>query len=100
MRRIFSTSDQYVHESYGKVLHSGPGKIYTLIVTCSSTTAAAVTVYDNTAASGTVLFKANVAAYAPLVIHFPQNTPLVFTTGLAIATAAGVEAFAITEAEE
>jgi hypothetical protein len=83
-----------------KTLHSGPGKIYAIIVTCNNTTPAAIAIYDNTVAGSFVIATWTVSAYAPLVLFFPQNTPLVFETGLTIAAATGVNAYLLTEAEE
>ncbi len=59
-----------VTQAAATTLRSGPVRLYGLTVTAS--TAGTVTIYDNTAASGTVLFTKSSLAVGD-VIHFGGN---------------------------
>ena len=97
-RYIHSDSGQYITIGTTKTLHTGSGKILAIIATNTSSTPASLTLYDNTAASGTVLAVFSISYLTPLIIILPQNTPITFTTGLTAVTGATILAFIITEA--
>lgn len=97
-RYIKSDYNQHVAINTTSTLHTGAGKILAIILTNSSTTSQITTLYDNTAASGNILSAFNVAAPNPLVIIFPYNYPMQFSTGLTVVTGANTTAFIITEA--
>jgi len=99
MRQIYSGKSQYVPPGVtARQLHTGRGKVFAVIASTTATVATTVALYD-TLTSGGGLFAAAVSPNAPLVIFFPQNTPLVFETGLQATTAAGTFQTVITEAE-
>ena len=98
-RYIKSDYNQYVPaNTASQALHNGSGKVRAIIATATSGTSGALTLYDNTAASGNVLIKVNVTNGHPAIIILPANYPLVFTNGLTAASSANVEAFVLTEA--
>jgi len=97
--RIFSGSSNFIPASTAsKVLHTGHGKIHAIIATATTPdlTTGVLTLYDNTAASGTVLLVLNVGAN-PVIIDLDRLTPLIFTTGLTAKTTY-TDVFIITEA--
>lgn len=98
-RKIYSGNTQYVASGATRTLHTGPGKIYAIIATCSSTTPAALAMYDATSVTTPVLGSYTISAYAPLIIILPKETPMLFSNGLTVAAAANVNVFIITEAE-
>jgi len=66
----------------GPDVHTGAGKLVALLLSTSAANAL-LTIYDNTAASGTVLLNVSINAYeSPVYIRFPDDVPLTFTTGL------------------
>ena len=98
MRYINSDYNQFVGASGSSTLHTGAGKVRAILATNSSATAQTLTLYDNTAASGNILFAASVASPMPLVIILPIDFPLSFSTGLHVTTGANTQAMIITEA--
>ena len=82
-RTLKNDLNQYVPKSTATTLHSVPGWIRTIIVNGDSTTVGQVTIYDNTAASGTVIMKLNVdPAQCPYYVEFPRNAGIAFSTGM------------------
>jgi hypothetical protein len=97
MRYIKSDYNQFLDSAASTTLHTGAGKIRAIMITCSSTTPASLTLYDNTAASGNVLLIASVSTYSPFILVLPKNYPLIFDTGLHGVCATNVRAFILTE---
>ena len=97
-RYINSDYNQFVAAGSSSTLHTGAGKVRAILATNSIATYQALTLYDNTAASGNVLFTAYVGATMPLIIILPNDLPLVFSTGLHVVTGANTQAMIITEA--
>lgn len=89
--------NQYVPPSSSTTLHSSAGLVRELIVSGESTTIGTITIYDNTAASGNILFAAKVRIDAPLILVFNLVHPLVFWSGLTVVTDGYANAFIITE---
>ena len=98
MSRVLKNDfNQYVAPSSSTTLHSVEGWLRTLIVTGESTTIGEITIYDNTAASGDILFAAKVRIDAPLIIKHFLQIPMKFDTGLTVVTDANANAFLLTE---
>jgi hypothetical protein len=93
--QLYNGSSQYVALNTTKTLHSKAGKIHSILLTGSGT--GTLTLYDNTSATGTVLFIFDYTA-GPLRFEFDRQMPLAFATGLTAVTSANVRAFIITEA--
>ena len=67
-------------------VHTGAGVLLGLLISHAQVTAQAVTLYDNTAASGTVLLIVIVAPErSPFYVTFPRDLAPAFTTGLHVA---------------
>jgi hypothetical protein len=96
-RTIENDFNQYVAPSTSRTLHSGAGWLRTIIVTGESTTIGTCTIYDNTAASGNVLYACKVRIDASVIIILPLETPLRFTTGLTVVTDAEARAYLLAE---
>ncbi len=100
--RINASATQFIPKATAsQVLNTGPGKVYAIILTVDkiSSIEASLTLYDNTAASGTILIRVNAQAYAaPVIIFFDKLMPLTFTTGLTATTSTYGDAFVIMEA--
>jgi hypothetical protein len=73
------------------LLHTGKGELYGLVIT-ASTGAPLVTIYDNTAGSGTKIFEAYVSSTIPLIIFFQGQFAPRFATGLYVTLAANLTA--------
>jgi len=73
------------------LLHTGSGQLIGLVIT-SSAANAVVTIYDNTAGSGTVIFQAVVSTPQPLVIFFADRFVIKYATGLYLNLASGLSA--------
>jgi hypothetical protein len=95
MANFYGTSSQHASGAGSTTVAPGPGKLYSVVATSSSATADTVTFYDNTAGSGTVLFVIHLCLTSPVVIHFPSNRPLSFSTGLTITTTANSDCIAV-----
>jgi hypothetical protein len=62
---------------------TGAGLLHGLIFSHNQATVQTLTLYDNTAASGTILLQAYVsAAQTPYYLFFPRRYAIPFTTGL------------------
>jgi hypothetical protein len=80
--------------SAGPLVHTGSGKLVALLLSTSAANAL-FTIYDNTAASGTVLLNISLNAYeSPAYIRFPDDLPLTFATGLYLSVPASSYAHA------
>lgn len=97
MARIYAYRQNYCPPGASTSVAAGAGGIHTLIVTCNSTAPAQVILYDNTAASGNILFSLFVSAYAPVVFNLKDVGPIRFTTGLTVVCPASVAAFVVIE---
>jgi hypothetical protein len=73
------------------LLHTGNGQVVGLLIT-SSAANAVVTIYDNTAGSGIVIFSAVVSTPQPLLIFFADRFVIKYSTGLYLNLAAGLTA--------
>jgi hypothetical protein len=64
-------------------VHTGAGLLLALLISHSQATVQTVTLYDNTAASGTVLLAVDVEpTRSPIYLRFPRNLAPAFSTGL------------------
>jgi hypothetical protein len=64
-------------------VHSAAGRLLAILVSHAQATVQTVTIYDNTAASGTVIMKLSVdPARCPYYVQFPRNAGIPFGTGL------------------
>lgn len=97
MARVRATASNYVPPGSSRVLVSGACRVHGILATGLSTTPGLFTLYDNTAASGTVLLAGNVSTYAPLVILLPEMEALACATGLAATADANCRVFLILE---
>jgi len=101
MTRILNNDyNQYVDPSSSDTLHTGEGWIRAIFLfsnNSSEPTYTDLTLYDNTAASGNILFfaTANINRYVSVI--FPLETPLKFSTGLHAVTDAYGHAYILTE---
>jgi hypothetical protein len=67
----------------GALIHTGPGKLVALLLTTADTSAVSIVIYDNTAASGTVLMTIVLhPEQSPTFLRFPDDIPTTFATGL------------------
>jgi hypothetical protein len=96
-RTIHSGYNQYIAPGSSTTLHSTSGKLRSLLLTGESTTIGSITIYDNTVASGNVLYAAKLRIDAPITIILPLETPMIFETGLTVVTDANASAFLLTE---
>jgi hypothetical protein len=79
--------------SSSTTVHTGEGVLLGLIISNTQAAVDTITVYDNTAASGTVLLKLYVpsnAAEGPQHITWPRSMPIAFSTGLHVAPSKSV----------
>jgi hypothetical protein len=97
MARIISDYNNYLPVSTTKTLHSGSGKVHAILATSDSSTGM-VTIYDNTAASGSILFQISLNSTTPAFIILPAERPLRFHTGLTVVTDANTRCLIISEA--
>ena len=70
----------YISTATTTTVKSGTGRLHSIVIT--ETAAGAITVYDNTAASGTII-----AAFKASVVEGTYTFDCKFTTGLTIVTA-------------
>ena len=98
MSVIVSNYNNYVSINTTLTLVTGAGKIHRIIMSCNSATLQAVTLYDNTAASGNVIMVFYISQYSGVTdIPLDSRMPLIFSTGLTVVTGANCTAFIITE---
>lgn len=97
LRKIYSGASQFVGITTTKTLHTGPGKILAVLFSCGNTTGDVITLYDNTAGSGTVLAVFHSILGAHVFFVYPPNACPVFTVGLTAVTGSA-RAHIITEA--
>jgi hypothetical protein len=95
--RIKSTYTEYTGPGTTNTLRTGVGEIHALLAssTAPGGSPLVITLYDNTAGSGNVLFRICVSEYSPQNIFFPGRMPLKFSTGLTVVTPANTSLFAI-----
>lgn len=98
-RRIFSGASQYVASNTTKTLHTGPGKILAVLYSSNQAAGGTLTLYDNTAGSGTVLAVFITALGSPIQRIYPIGACPVFTVGLTAVTQTNSWAHIITEAQ-
>lgn len=66
-----------------QTLHSAAGRLLAVFVSHAQTTVQTVVFYDNTAASGTMIFRINLdPTNSPVYIEFPRDQAIAFSTGL------------------
>jgi len=95
--RFYNTYSNYVPAATTKTLHTGPGNLH--VIHASASVGAWVTIYDNTAGSGNILLSFYLTALGyPYFVAYPPQTPLKFSTGLTVVTAAGTVVHLITSA--
>ena len=64
-------------------VHSAAGRLLAILVSHAQAAVQTVTIYDNTAASGTVIMKLNVdPGQCPYYVEFPRNAGIAFSTGM------------------
>lgn len=97
MARVRSNTTTYLPPSTTRVLHAGPCRVHGVLASGLSTGAGTFTLYDNTAASGAVLFSASVSLYAPLLLLLSPLEALDCTSGLTAVTDANCRLFVIGE---
>jgi hypothetical protein len=95
MARIYAYRANYCPPSATTSVSTGPGGIHTIIA--SGNTTAQITLYDNTAGSGNVLFSFFVSAYSPVILNLKDVGPIRFVTGLTVVCPAGSSCFVVTE---
>ena len=81
-------NEKIVNQATGSTLVTGPGRVLGVMATAESSTPQTVTLWDNTAASGTLLWRLYVSSYAPVIVFFPPGFHLSFTIGLHVVTSA------------
>jgi hypothetical protein len=84
----------------GQLIHSGRGFVHAIVATvdaASGGSTGTLTLYDNTAAAGNVLFRAHVSTNSPLVVRLDRILALVFETGLTAVTSQYLEVMVVTE---
>jgi hypothetical protein len=83
---LTASKDTFIAAGGGAVtLHSGAGKVLTVIATTTQTSGVqTITLYDNIASSGPVLIKLRVPQTNCLNMDFAPNRALTFSTGLTI----------------
>jgi len=83
---LTASKDTFIPAGGGAVtLHSGAGKVLTVIATTTQTSGVqTITLYDNIASSGSVLIKLRVPQTDCLHIDFASDRALSFSTGLTI----------------
>ena len=96
MPKIDSDYNNYIPASTTKTLATGVGKVLAIIFSTSAASAI-LTIYDNTAGSGNVLFAGYATSSTPLVIFFDKLMPLTFTVGCTGVTPAASVAYVMTE---
>jgi hypothetical protein len=74
------------------LIYSGAGVVQGLVLSATGATGVTVTLYDNTAGSGTKIFEASLAVSSPIVIFFPDLLAPRFATGLYISVGLTVSA--------
>ena len=95
--KIYAGKSQYVAAgtTSGVTLHAKAGKVRAIFA--SGAASGAVTLYDNASGFTNVLLVVNVTTALPFYICLDRLMPIYFTSGLGVKTAAGVDAFIITE---
>ena len=83
---LTASKDTFIPAGGGAVtLHSGAGKVLTIIATTTQTSGVqTITLYDNIASSGSVLIKLRVPQTSCLNINFAPDRALSFSAGLTI----------------
>ena len=77
----------YVPLATAITLVTGPGRLLGVLASAESTnTPQPITIYDNTASSGTIIWKFFVVTNSPLWTIFPPGFHLPFTIGLRVVT--------------
>ena len=85
MPAISRDAGQYIASGEGTtVLHTNKGYVLGIIATTDQTSAEEVILYDNVAASGSVLLGLFVTAPNPVVIMLPDTHRLLFEIGLTV----------------
>ena len=98
MSKIYSGSSQRAPAGASTTIAPSPGKLWGFIVSSTNATGATIILYDNTAASGTVLMQIIITANnSPYAVNFPDYRPLKFSTGLTVTCPANTELIAIVE---
>ncbi len=70
------------------LVHTGPGALVAVLVSHSQSAAQTVTIYDNTAGSGTVLFSVILPPnIPPFFVELSSSLQLPFSTGLYVSPA-------------
>jgi len=83
---LTASKDTFIPAGGGAVtLHSGAGKVLSVIATTTQTSGVqTITLYDNIASSGSVLIKLRVPQTDYLNINFAPDRGLTFSAGLTI----------------
>ena len=83
---LTASKDTFIPAGGGVVtLHSGAGKVLTVIATTTQTSGVqTITLYDNIASSGSVLIKLRIPQTDYLNINFTPDRALTFSAGLTI----------------
>jgi len=102
MAKLVTDYSNYVAISTTKTLKTGKGKVHAILATCSASGSGAqsVTLYDNTAGSGNILFLGYLWYNMNCIIILPDYLALKFSTGLTVVTSNAVAAFIATEEAE
>ena len=81
-----------------KTICTTKGKLWAILLNTANASAQTITLYDNSAASGTVLAVFSICYWtSPTLIEFPKDFPLTFEIGLTVvATNCYVNVFAST----
>lgn len=97
-RKVYSGASQYVPANTIKTLHTGPGKVLSIHLVASVTTAVSVVLYDNTTNAAPILLAIASNMNGPVDFSWPPEACPVFSTGLTAVTSANSAAHIITEA--
>ena len=84
-------SDLHAVLTASGLAHTGPGILTGLVLSIDGSTAVTLTAYDNTAASGTIIFQAHISpesAEQPFSVFFSDRYAPRFATGLYLAMSA------------
>lgn len=97
MAKIYAGSDNYILSGTTKTLNTGKGKVLSVLI-ASYNGPATFVFFDNTAASGSILFTLVLDQYQTLQINFNPLFPPVFAIGLTVAISALGYCHVVTEA--
>jgi hypothetical protein len=100
MAKIVANYTNFVAASSTVTLSAGSGKVHAITVFGIYAAPSLVTFYDNTSASGNILFACYVSCYYPCIIIYPPHLALKFTVGLTVVTADGAICHVVTEESE